>query len=155
MVSPWMPCTPLRVCTPSQASQFGLALSLTSSALFQGQRILGDLTFTHTHPMHPRMPCTPLRVRASSPASQFWLAPSLMSSATNDFFNGPNILSTSFSMASHQQSMQSSANYCHTSKSVCQHGKSLTSGIQTWDYRMDQNSVSNKLRTVKAVVMDR
>ena len=92
MVSPWMPCTPLRVCTPSQASQFGLALSLTSSALFQGQRILGDLTFTHTHPMHPRMPCTPLRVRASSPASQFWLAPSLMSSATNDFFNGPNIL---------------------------------------------------------------
>ena len=165
----------------------------------KGEDILGDLTFTHTHPMYPRMPCTPLQVRASSPASQSKLAsspasqsklasspasqsrlasspasqcklapppasqsrlasspasqsklasspasqstlaslpasqsrlasspasqsrlaPSRMSNATMDFFNESNSLSTSFSVASDQQWMTSSANYCRTSKSLC------------------------------------
>ena len=105
----------------------------------KGEDILGDLTFTHTHPMYPRMPCTPLQVRASSPASQSKLAsspasqsklasspasqsrlaPSRMSNATMDFFNESDSLSTSFSVASDQQWMTSSANYCRTSKSLC------------------------------------
>ena len=80
MVSSRMPCTPLRVCAPSPASQSGLAPSSMLSATVLVHR---KPTRTHTHPVvSSRMPCTPLRVCAPSPASQSGLAPSSMLSAT-------------------------------------------------------------------------
>ena len=66
MVSSRMPCTPLRVCAPSPASQSGLAPSSMLSATVLVHR---KPTRTHTHPVvSSRMPCTPLRVCAPSPA---------------------------------------------------------------------------------------
>ena len=121
----------------------------------KGEDILGDLTFTHTHPMYPRMPCTPLQVRASSPASQSKLAsspasqsrlaPSRMSNATMDFFNESNSLSTSFSVASDQQWMTSSANYCRTSKSLCPVWNVSDKQNPTQDYSMHHHSMCNRL----------
>ena len=141
----------------------------------KGEDILGDLTFTHTHPMYPRMPCTPLQVRASSPASQSKLAsspasqstlaslpasqsrlasspasqsrlaPSRMSNATMDFFNESDSLSTSFSVASDQQWMTSSANYCRTSKSLCPVWNVSDKQNPTQDYSMHHHSMCNRL----------
>ena len=80
MVSSRMPCTPLRVCAPSPASQSGLAPSSMLSATVLVHR---KPTHIHTHPViSSRMPCTPLQVCAPSPASQSGLAPSSMLSAT-------------------------------------------------------------------------
>ena len=57
MVSSRMPCTPLRVCAPSPASQSGLAPSSMLSATVLVHR---KPTRTHTHPVvSSRMPCTP------------------------------------------------------------------------------------------------
>ena len=58
MVSSRMPCTPLRVCAPSSASQSGLAPSSVLSATVLVHR---KPTHIHTHPViSSRMPCTPL-----------------------------------------------------------------------------------------------
>ena len=68
VVSSRMPCTPLRVCAPSPASQSGLAPSSMLSAT----------VLVHRKQLHPvvssRMPCTPLRVCTPSSASQSGLA---------------------------------------------------------------------------------
>ena len=77
MVSSRMPCTPLRVCAPSSASQSGLAPSMLSATVLVHRKP----THIHTHPViSSRMPCTPLWVCAPSSASQSGLA-SLMLSA--------------------------------------------------------------------------
>ena len=77
VVSSRMPCTPLRVCAPSSASQSGLAPSMLSATVLVHHKP----THIHTHPViSSRMPCTPLWVCAPSSASQSGLA-SLMLSA--------------------------------------------------------------------------